>query len=265
MRSQMEDALPSMKLTYEAISDVGRKRKGNEDSVFVNPEQKLFVVADGMGGHAAGEVASRIAVDSIDEFVSATGGDEEITWPFGLDNSISYDGNRLKTAVRFANRKVLEITKERTEYEGMATTVAAVLVDGTTANLAHVGDSRIYLVHDGVLSQLTSDHSWVNEQIQSGIISAEQARSHPLRNVVTRALGGRVDLQVDMQAREMEPGDILLLCSDGLTSMISDEEIERVVRGAGGDVKRAASELVEAANAHGGEDNITVLLIKFEG
>lgn len=253
-----------MKLTYEAVSDVGRKRKGNEDSVFVNPESKLFVVADGMGGHAAGEVASSIAVDSINEFVCATGGDEEITWPFGLDESISYDGNRLKTAVRFANRKVLEVTKEKTEYEGMATTVAAVLVDGATANLAHVGDSRIYLVRAATLSQLTSDHSWVNEQIQSGIISAEQARSHPLRNVVTRALGGRTDLQVDMQSREMDAGDILLLCSDGLTNMLPDDEIESLVNQAAGDVKRAARDLVDAANARGGEDNITVLLIKFE-
>lgn len=253
-----------MKLTYEAVSDVGRKRKGNEDSVFVNPESKLFVVADGMGGHAAGEVASSIAVDSINEFVCATGGDEEITWPFGLDESISYDGNRLKTAVRFANRKVLEVTKEKTEYEGMATTVVAVLVDGATANLAHVGDSRIYLVRAAALSQLTSDHSWVNEQIQSGIISAEQARSHPLRNVVTRALGGRTDLQVDMQSREMDPGDILLLCSDGLTNMLPDDEIQSLVNQAAGDVKRAARDLVDAANARGGEDNITVLLIKFE-
>src|SRR5881394_1824750 len=123
-----------MKISYQAVTDVGRKRKGNEDSLFVNPEQKLYVVADGMGGHAAGEVASRVAVDSINEFVVLTSGDEEITWPFGLDDSISYDGNRLKTAVRYANRKVLEATKDSSEYEGMATTVAAVLVDGETAN-----------------------------------------------------------------------------------------------------------------------------------
>ena len=107
-----------MKITYQALTDVGRKRKGNEDSLFVNPEQRLFVVADGMGGHAAGEVASKIAVDSINEFVCLTGGDEEITWPFGLDESISYDGNRLKTAIRYANRKVLEATKEKTRVRG---------------------------------------------------------------------------------------------------------------------------------------------------
>jgi len=253
-----------VKIAYQAISDVGRKRKGNEDSLFLNPEQKLFVVADGMGGHAAGEVASKVAVDAINEFVCLTSGDEEITWPFGLDESISYDGNRLKTAIRHANRKVLEATREKTEYEGMATTVAAVLVDGDVANLGHVGDSRIYLFSDGVFTQLTSDHSWVNEQIQSGVISPDQARSHPLRNVVTRALGGKADLAVDMQTRRMKAGDVLLLCSDGLTAMVSDEEIARLLGAAKGDVEKAAKDLVAEANANGEEDNITVVPLKFE-
>jgi protein phosphatase len=253
-----------MKITCEARSDVGRKRKGNEDALFLNPDQRLYVVADGMGGHAAGEVASRVAVDAINEFVTLTGGNQEITWPFGLDDTISYEGNRLKTAIRHANRRVLEATRDSAEYEGMATTVAAVLVDGDTANLAHVGDSRIYLWSGGAFSQLTSDHSWVNEQIQSGVISPEQARNHPLRNVVTRALGGRSDLLVDIQSRRMGPGDVLLLCSDGLTTMIADEDIARILGEAGGDVARAATSLVEQANDRGGEDNITVVLLKFE-
>jgi len=253
-----------MKLTYQAVTDVGRKRKGNEDSLFMNPEQRLFVVADGMGGHAAGEVASKIAVDSINEFVTLTGGDEEITWPFGLDETISYDGNRLKTAIRHANRRVLEATREKTEYEGMATTVAAVLVDGDLANLGHVGDSRIYLLSEGEFLQLTNDHSWVNEQIQSGVISPDQARSHPLRNVVTRALGGKADLNVDMQVRQMKPGELLLICSDGLTTMVADEAIRQVLLDSGGDVDKGAHALVDEANASGGEDNITVVLLKFE-
>ena len=253
-----------MKISYQALTDVGRKRKGNEDSLFVNPEQNLFVVADGMGGHAAGEVASRVAVDAINEFVCLTGDDEEITWPYGLDETISYDGNRLKTAIRYANRKVMDATKEKSEYEGMATTVAAVLVDGDSANLGHVGDSRIYLVRDSQITQLTTDHSWVNEQIVSGVISADQARSHPLRNVVTRALGGKADLQVDMKVHVIEPGDILLLCSDGLTTMMADEEIAQAVAEASGDVEKAARALVAGANAKGGEDNITVLVLKFE-
>jgi serine/threonine protein phosphatase PrpC len=253
-----------MKIAYKAVTDVGRKRKGNEDSIVANPEQRLFIVADGMGGHAAGEIASKVAVDSINEFVCLTSGDEEITWPFGLDDTISYDGNRLKTAVRFANRKVLEATKEKSEYEGMATTVAAVLVDAKVANLAHVGDSRIYLFRDGNLEQLTSDHSWVNEQLQSGIISAEQARTHPLRNVVTRALGGKADLQVDMQTHDIRPGDILLVCSDGLTTMVPDEHIARVLSQAEGDLDKGADGLVAEANARGGEDNISVLLLSFQ-
>jgi PPM family protein phosphatase len=253
-----------MKITFEAITDVGRKRKGNEDSLFVNAKEQLFVVADGMGGHAAGEVASKVAVDSINEFVELTSGDEEITWPFGLDENISYDGNRLKTAIRYANRKVLEATQERAEYEGMATTVCAVLVDGDSANLGHVGDSRVYLHRDQELTQLTADHSWVNEQIQSGVISADQARSHPLRNVVTRALGGKPDLTVDMQVHKANAGDILLLCSDGLTTMIPDEDIGKILDESEGDLEKAAKSLVATANARGGEDNITVLLIRFD-
>jgi PPM family protein phosphatase len=253
-----------MKISYQALTDVGRKRKGNEDSLFVNAEQNLFVVADGMGGHAAGEVASRIAVESINEFICLTGGDEEITWPFGLDENISYDGNRLKTAIRYANKKVLETTREKTEYEGMATTVAAVLVDGAVANLGHVGDSRVYLFRGGAVSQLTSDHSWVNEQLLSGVISADQARSHPLRNVVTRALGGKADLQVEMQVHKIESGDVLMLCSDGLTTMLPDEEMSKLVQQSGDDLSKAAKSLIAAANTRGGEDNITVLLLKFQ-
>jgi protein phosphatase len=253
-----------MRIRSEARSDVGRKRKGNEDSLARNTEQGLFVVADGMGGHAAGEVASKLAVESIEEFVALTGGDEEITWPFGLDESMSYDGNRLKTAIRHANRRVIEAMRERSEYEGMATTVAAVLVDGDLASIAHVGDSRIYLWSGDELRLLTSDHSWVNEQIQSGIISPEQARSHPLRNVVTRALGGRAELVVDVQERRMSSGEILLLCSDGLTTMVPDADIAAILADSGGDVARAAEGLVAAANDRGGEDNITVILLRFE-
>ena len=257
--------MSASKISVEGLTDVGRKRKGNEDAHTVNPEQNLYVVADGMGGHAAGEVASKIAVEAIEEFIALTSGNEEITWPFGLDETISYDGNRLKTAIRHANSKVLEATRESTELEGMATTVAAILVDADVANLAHVGDSRIYRWNEGEMTLLTSDHSWVNEQIQTGVISPEQARSHPLRNVVTRALGGRADLLVDVQALTMVPGDVLLICSDGLTTMIPDDDISAILGRADGDIARAAKELVDEANDRGGEDNITVVLLKYEG
>jgi serine/threonine protein phosphatase PrpC len=253
-----------MKVSSQVVTDVGRRRKGNEDSHFVNPEERLFVVADGMGGHAAGEVASRVAVDAINDFICLTGGDKDVTWPFDYDSTLSHGGNRLKTAIHHANQRVTETTQESAEYEGMATTVVAVLVENNAANIAHVGDSRVYLMRRGELSQLTSDHSWVNEQIKNGVISPDQARTHPLRNVVTRALGGKAELVVDVRTLTAEPEDALLLCSDGLTTMLPDEEIEACLARCLPDLERATKELVQAANEHGGEDNITVLVIRFE-
>lgn len=253
-----------MKLVHHAVTDVGRKRKGNEDSYFVNGEQRLFVVADGMGGHAAGEVASRIAVESINEFVCLTRNDEPISLPEGSgDSDLSSEAGRLRTAVLYSNEMVLETTRQRAEYEGMATTVAALLVDDSNAHLAHVGDSRVYLYRRPHLKQITSDHSWVNEQVETGILTAEQARVHPLRNVVTRALGGRPDLVVDVATLAARPGDLLLLCSDGLTTMVTDEEIKGILDSHAENVPNAAKELVAAANARGGEDNITVVLVQF--
>jgi protein phosphatase len=262
-KSNQEAVQERMRMTSVSVSDVGRKRKSNEDSHYASDQQGLYVVADGMGGHAAGEVASHTAVETIEEFIKLTSSDEEITWPFGLDETLSLSGNRLKTAIRYANRRLLDATRERSDYEGMATTVVAVLAEGQRANIAHVGDSRVYLIREGALTRLTSDHSWVNEQVLSGLIDMEQARTHPLRNVVTRALGGKEDLQVDLQVLEVRDGDLLLLCSDGLTSMVSDEEILRILVAAGADIQQGASELVAAANSSGGEDNITAVLIRF--
>jgi serine/threonine protein phosphatase PrpC len=253
-----------MKISYKAVTDVGRRRKGNEDSVHANPDHRLFVVADGMGGHAAGEVASRVAVEAVDEFIRLTAGDRDITWPFEFDENLSHDGNRLQAAIRFANQRVLDTTATQAEYEGMATTVVAVLGgEADTVHLAHVGDSRIYLLREGTLRQLTSDHSWVNEQILSGVISPDQARTHPLRNVVTRALGSRTELLVDLQTLAVEPNDVLLLCTDGLTTMLTDDELQEHLCADLPDVDKASAHLVELANERGGEDNITVLLVQF--
>jgi len=261
-RSKPEAVEERMRMTSVSISDVGRKRKSNEDSYYASDEQGLYVVADGMGGHAAGEVASHTAVQTIEEFIKLTSTDQEITWPFGLDETLSLSGNRLKTAIRYANRRLLDATRERSDYEGMATTVVAVLGEGRRANIAHVGDSRVYLIREGALTRLTSDHSWVNEQVLSGLIDLEQARTHPLRNVVTRALGGKEDLQVDLQVLELADRDLLLLCSDGLTSMVSDEEILGILQASGDDMQEASRELIAAANRSGGEDNITAVLIR---
>jgi len=250
-----------MTIESKSVTDVGRKRPLNEDSYCSNDDEGLYVVADGMGGHAHGEVASKLAVQTIEEFIQLTSGDADVTWPYGIDEQLTLNGNRLKTSIRFANQKLLEHAKSRADCEGMATTVVAALVDGDTVEIAHVGDSRLYLVRDDAIRCLTSDHSWVNEQVLSGVIDSEQARNHPLRNVVTRALGGKPELEVDVQSLKLEPGDRLLLCSDGLTTMLDDEAIRTIVLGDDGGVDRAEA-LVEAANENGGEDNITAILLK---
>lgn len=250
-----------MRVESDFISDVGLKRKANEDNFCADDQQSLYVVADGMGGHAAGEIASQLAVETIEQFVKLTSVDHDVTWPFGLDGNLSLNGNRLKTSIRFANRRVLEKTREKAEYEGMATTVVAALIGEDRADIAHVGDSRIYLIREGKIRCVTSDHSWVNEQVLSGIIDSAQARTHPLRNVVTRALGGKEDLEVEMQSLELQDLDLLLLCSDGLTSMIDDDEILRIILADGNDMNQALASLVEAANGSGGDDNTTAILV----
>ncbi len=254
-----------MRVDCGSISDVGRKRKSNEDNYCANAKEGLYVVADGMGGHAAGEVASELATETIEEFIKLTSSDADITWPFGLDEKLSLSGNRLKTAIRFANRKLLERVQESAECEGMATTVAAVLLEKDQAHIAHVGDSRVYLIRDDTIRQVTSDHSWVNEQVMSGLIDSEQARTHPLRNVVTRALGGKEGLEIDLQVLDLQAGDMLLICSDGLTSMVEDGEILEVVKAGGLQVNEVVRELIDAANESGGEDNITTIALSFSG
>jgi serine/threonine protein phosphatase PrpC len=254
-----------MKLTYKAISDVGRKRSANEDSYFADPELNLFVVADGMGGHAAGEVASKIAVESIQEFIRFTNNDNDITWPYEFDESLSMSGNRLKTAIQSAHSKVLEATSQKKEFQGMATTVVSILVSDKKAQVAHVGDSRAYLVREDKLIQLTSDHSWVNEQLRTGAITSQQARNHPYRNIVTRALGGPNPVDVDVSEEPLQENDIILLCSDGLNTMITDEEILNIINRNKDDLERACQELIDTANQNGGEDNVTAILVKYLG
>ncbi len=250
-----------MRVDSKSLTHVGLKRPLNEDSFCSNVDEGLYVVADGMGGHAHGEVASRLAVETIEEFIKLTSGDTDVTWPYGIDENLSLNGNRLKTSIRFANQRLLEHARTSAGCEGMATTVVALLVEDNVAEIAHVGDSRLYLVREGNIARLTSDHSWVNEQVQSGVIDSKQARNHPLRNVVTRALGGRPDLEVDVQTLEMQPGDRLLLCSDGLTTMLDDAEILRIVLGGSGGVDQT-DELIQAANESGGEDNTTTILLQ---
>jgi len=253
-----------MKLTFKGMTDVGRKREANEDCFAVIPDDSLFIVADGMGGHAAGEVASKLAVSAIADFIASTRQDRDITWPYEYDTSMSMEGNRLRTAIRLANQRILDTITHKKDLEGMGTTlVGAMIVDGH-ACVGHVGDSRAYLIREGKMSQLTSDHSWVNEQVKLGFLSKDDASRHPFRNVVTRALGSKDEVVVDVSEEDLEPGDIILLCSDGLNSMLDDEAIAETVLQNTSDIEAGARALIQRANDEGGEDNITVILVKVE-
>jgi PPM family protein phosphatase len=250
------------------VSDVGRKRKHNEDAfdykVDESGDEGLFIVADGMGGHAAGEVASKITVETVGEFIAATRQKEEATWPFKYNHELHFNSNRLAIAIEKANERVMAAVSAQPWLKGMGTTVVAGLLDGKLLSLAHVGDSRAYLFRDGQLSRLTDDHSWVHEQVAAGILTEEEAKSHPLKNVVTRALGGGPSVSPDLQELSFETGDVFLFCSDGLTTMLSDEEI-RDAAAEESDPKKLCDKLVDMANEKGGVDNITVVAARING
>lgn len=251
-----------MRVKASGLSDVGRARGHNEDAYGIDEDQRLYVVADGMGGHRHGEVASKIAVETIRKFVEETE-DEETTWPVAYDDSLSRQSNRLKAAIGLAHDRVLRAIRSDGTLHGMGTTVVGLLLENNSASVAHVGDSRAYRLRGDRLELLTQDHTWVNEQVVAGYLSEEQARAHPLKNVVTRALGGEEQVAVDVQELDIEPGDVFLLCSDGLTTMLSDSEIKERL-GSGEPVDEICRGLVEEANARGGIDNTTVVVVAFE-
>ena len=252
-----------MTLSWAVRTDPGLRRSSNEDYYCTRPDLGLFIVADGMGGHVAGEVASRVAVETIQTFIAETAGaDKNRTWPFPFEPAISLEGNRLKAAFRLANRKIANEMADKADLRGMATTASAVLTGANSACLAHVGDSRIYAMRKGSLQQLTNDHSWVEEQVRAGTMTEAAARQHPWRNVVTRALSGGGDPDIDTIEMAPQTGDRFLLCSDGLSGVVSKDAIERILGDATLTLDDICERLVAAANAGGGPDNVTALVIE---
>ena len=249
-----------MDVKAHGLTHVGRQRQHNEDSFLVEDNARLFLVADGMGGHAAGEIASRIAVDSISEFILHTKEDDG-TWPHAYDEHLKRTTNRLLAAVRMANTRVLEAMRKDARLRGMGTTVVACMADNETMSFAHVGDSRAYLIRANRLSRITNDHSWVFEQVQAGMLTEAEAEKHPLRNVITRALGGALQVTPDASEIEIQKGDVYLLCSDGLTGMVPEDEILRTVT-ENEDLEVACQRLIEKANERGGLDNVTAILVR---
>ena len=243
-------------LEFHGETDIGRRRQLNEDTILAT--DGLFLVCDGMGGHKAGEVASALAADVIANFVKRSTNDPELTWPFGFDTRLSYEGNCLATAIKLANRFVCRKAASSEEYSGMGTTVAALLVSAGRSEMTygHVGDSRIYLIRGHAMSQLTRDDTWVN-------LMPTEDLSSDWRNILTKALGARDDVDFEVSVRELRPGDMALLCSDGLTNMVSDAAILEIVTNNYGHLREACQALVASANAQGGRDNISVMLVRY--
>ena len=225
-------------------SDLGRQRQGNEDNYFVRAP--LFVVADGMGGAQAGEVASEMAVESFDG---------------GLPDGSPADG--LVSVIEEANRRIHDRSRSEAQRAGMGTTVTAAYVGEREVTIAHVGDSRAYVLRDGELTRLTRDHSLVGELVARGKLTEAQAETHPQRSVITRALGPEPEVQVDVQVYQARAGDVFMVCSDGLTSMVPEARVREILQAAGS-LEAAGRELIVAANDAGGRDNITVILFRLE-
>jgi len=245
-------------------TDVGRRRKLNEDNFLVKPDIYLYAVCDGMGGHNAGEVASKMAIETLEAFIRKSAGEEkDITWPYGLEAHLSFEANRLKTAVKLANKKVFKSADNREDYTGMGTTLVAAIVSGKMVTVGSAGDSRAYLFRGGELKQLTRDDSWVSAAWAEGILSASEIEKHPLRNVITKAVGAKDTIDLDIVEHHFSNGDVAILCSDGLHSMIGDEEIQRLLNPVPETLTAAAQKLIDAANEAGGKDNVSVVLLRY--
>lgn len=254
-----------MKVIARGLSDVGLARERNEDSFAIEEDFHLFVVADGMGGHRAGDVASQMATEAMISFFRATQA-EDTTWPFHFDPTMSIDENRLVTAIKVANRKIFETSRRDREARNMGTTVVSAVLSRRRprAYIAHVGDSRCYRIRRGEIKQLTRDHSLLNDYLLFMPEMTRERQEEIPKNVITRALGMQDAVMVDLQADRTENGDVYLLCSDGLSGMVPDEELLEAVTAAGDDLEFAAKDLIRRANAHGGEDNITAVLFKVD-
>lgn len=246
------------------VSDVGRVRKTNEDSFVSDSELRLFAVADGMGGHGAGEVASRLAIEAVSGFIRRSAEDTDFSWPWGIDRNLSFDGNRLRTAIYLANRRIFRASESNDEYSGMGTTVVGLLVNGTRMSIGHVGDSRMYLLSDGKLEQVTHDDSWAATILaHDPRLGPADIAHHPMRNALTSVLGAREHVDIHLTERDLKDGDVLLLCSDGLHGVMDSDAVREVLVSTP-DVDAAAHRLVEAAMERGSRDNVTALVVRYE-
>lgn len=248
-----------MKISAFGITDRGVVREINEDAFVIDESIGLFVVADGMGGHKSGEVASRMAVDILHDYIArASKGNETFIGKY--DKSYSREANLLASGILLANQAIIEAAASSPELQGMGTTVVAMLKGDTHAGIAHAGDSRLYLLHDSQLHQVTEDHSVVAEKVRCGILTREEGEQSCEKNIITRALGQSQSLEVDLQDLPLVAGDRILICSDGLSGMVNDAEIAALLK-AYPTPEASCNGLVEVANDYGGKDNVTAVVV----
>lgn len=243
------------------LTDVGQKRKGNEDSLFLDDELNLYVVADGMGGHKAGEVASNIVVETLRDYMGRFGEGEDAKEPMDVDDSVSPEANRLLAAIELANRTVFDIAKQKAEYRGMGSTVSAIMITGNTLIASNVGDSPIYLIRDGEIDPLYQAHTVMAEQVKIDPEVAERLGKR-YKHMLTRAMGLGEVVVPDLCEIQCYQGDVLVICSDGLSDKLNPEEIMEVVEQ--NNAQKACKMLVDMANARGGDDNITVIVVRIK-
>lgn len=249
----------TLSIAAHGQTDVGRRRERNEDSFLVNTDLQLYVVADGMGGHLGGGYASRLAVSTIDEVIQRIANDPDVTLENGAALAPDDCPAVLKYAIQTASHRIFAKASEDAALRGMGTTTVALICRDNTAYLANVGDSRGYMVRAGAIKQLTIDHSLVGEQLRAGVLSESDAKGHRLKNIITRSVGFQHAVEIDVETRPLKPGDLFILCTDGLTNMVEDDEILSVVKN--NDAKEACQQLIDLANERGGDDNVTVILV----
>jgi len=249
-------------LQVDGISDKGCVRPDNEDRILMDLDLGVFVVADGMGGHRHGELAAELGIATLRCYVESSRNLKELTWPFGYNFNLSLEANRLTTGILLANRQIWNRSGDAPEYAGMGSTIVAVLVNGTRAAMANVGDSRGYLFRDDQLCQMTVDDTWLNAVLRRDDMSDRELKDHPMRDVLTQAAGSPSDLDVHTVELDLRLDDVLLLCSDGLDSVVPREEIISVLRW-NGTLAQKVARLCESARAAGAPDNVSCVLLRY--
>lgn len=255
--------LEQMRVRFAGATDIGRKRSHNEDSIYLPQKTPITVVADGMGGHASGDVASKIAVEIVSSYFNKTADEQSLTWPYKVEQDQRKEITRMVTSVSWANQEIFEYGLRDAGKKGMGTTCVAAFFVENSIIIGHVGDSRAYLLRNGKILQLTEDHSLINDYIKLKRVTAEEAESWPQKNVIVRALGMKQQVEVDITVERIQPGDLFLICSDGLCGMLTDPQMAAIAYEET-DINAASEKLIAAANAEGGHDNISVVLARVE-